>query len=84
MVKFGTCKIDLICLARNYKILSGSTQLSMKFVLLIKLKLLAIANFFLRNTAEHKISLLINMKMPTIFGILFQFILLKYSLKFKF
>ena len=34
----------------------------MKFVLLIYLKLLKIANSFLLNTAEHEISLLINMK----------------------
>ena len=37
----------------------------MKFFMLISLKLLTIANSFLVNLAEHKISLLINMKMPT-------------------
>ena len=35
----------------------------MKFVLLINIQLLTIANSFLRNIAEHEISLLINMKM---------------------
>ena len=68
------------------------TRLSccMKFVLLINLKLLTIANSFLLNIAEHenfsankykntnsilsmKISLLINMKIPTTVGI-FMFI----------
>ena len=41
------------------------TQLNMKFVLLINLKLLTVANSFLLNIAEQKISLLINMKLPT-------------------
>ena len=36
------------------KLFSCSTQLSMKFVLLINLKLLTIANFFLINIAEHE------------------------------
>ena len=36
------------------KLFSCSTQLSMKFVLLINLKLLTIANSFLLNTAEHE------------------------------
>ena len=61
--------------------LSGSTQLRMKLFLLTVLKLLTIANSFLLNYAEHemfivnkyenamKISLLINMKIPTIVGI---------------
>ena len=44
----------------------------MKFVLLISLKLLTIANSVLLNIAEHEISLLINMKMSTFAGI-FQF-----------
>ena len=48
------------------KLFSCSTQLSMKFALLINLKLLAIANSFLLNLAEHNISRLINLKMPTI------------------
>ena len=48
---------------------SCSTQPSMKFVLLINLKLLATANSFLLNIAEHEISLIINMKMPTFVGI---------------
>ena len=37
------------------KLFSCSTQLSMKFVLLINPKLLTIANFFLINIAEHEI-----------------------------
>ena len=40
--------------ARGYKTFSCSTQLSMKFVLLINIKLLTIANSFLRNIAEHE------------------------------
>ena len=39
---------------RGYKPLSGSTQLSMKFVLLINLKLLSIAKSSLLNIAEHE------------------------------
>ena len=37
------------------KLFSCSTQLSMKFVQLINLKLLTIANSFLLNIAEHVI-----------------------------
>ena len=51
------------------KLFSCSNQMSMKFVLLINLKLLTIANSFLRNMADDDISLLINMKMPTFVGI---------------
>ena len=56
-------KIDLFKLQDRYgkefspqiiKLFSCSTQLSMKFVLLISLKLLTIANYFLLNLAEHK------------------------------
>ena len=36
------------------KLFSCSTQLNMKFVLLINLKLLTIAMFFLLNIAEHE------------------------------
>ena len=36
------------------KLFSCSTQLSMKFVLLINLKLLTIANSFLLNLSEHE------------------------------
>ena len=36
------------------KLFSCSTQLSIKFVLLINLKLLIIANSFLLNIAEHE------------------------------
>ena len=52
------------------KRLSCSTQLHMKFVLLINLKLLTIANSFLPNIAEHKIYLLIDMNMLSIVGML--------------
>ena len=56
------------------KLFSCSTQLSIKFVLLINLKLLIIANSFSLDIAEHEIFskflflLLINMKMPKIFS----------------
>ena len=36
------------------KLFSCSTQLSMKFVLLMNIKLLTIANSFLRNIDEHE------------------------------
>ena len=36
------------------KLFSCSTQLSMKFVLFINLKLLTVANSFLLNIAEHE------------------------------
>ena len=42
------------------KLFSCSTQLSMKFVLLINLKLLTIVNSFLLKLLSMKISLLIN------------------------
>ena len=48
---------------------SYSTQLGIKFALLINLKLLTIANPFMLNIAEHEIYLQINMKMPTVVGI---------------
>ena len=48
------------------KLFSCSTQLSMKSVLLINLKLLTIAYSFLLNIAEHEYFPAINMKMPTI------------------
>ena len=51
------------------KLFSCSTQLSMKFVLLINLKLLIFENSVLLNIAEHEISLLISIKMPTIVDI---------------
>ena len=51
------------------KLLSCSTQLGMKYVLLINLKLLTIANSFLLNIAEHEnFSANKSMKMPTIVG----------------
>ena len=40
---------------RVIKLFSCSTRLSMKFVMLINLKLLTIANAFLLNIAEHEI-----------------------------
>ena len=36
------------------KLFSCSTQLSIKFVILINLKLLTILNFFMLNKAEHE------------------------------
>ena len=58
---------------RSYKHFSCSTQLSMKFVLLINFKLLTIVNSFLlkHSWASMKVSLLTNMKMPTFVGIVF-------------
>ena len=51
------------------KLFSRSTQLSLKCVLLINRKLLTIASSFLLKVADMKISMLINMKMPTTVGI---------------
>ena len=51
------------------KLFSCSTQLSMKFFMLINLRSLTIANVCLLNLAEHENVLLINMKLPTIVGI---------------
>ena len=42
--------------------------MSITFVLLINLKLLTLSNSFLLIIAEHEISMLINMKMPTNVG----------------
>ena len=52
-LKLNTDKIRWL---QNYnkKVFLCSTQLSMKFVLLINLKLLIIANYFLLNIAEHE------------------------------
>ena len=50
------------------KSFSYSTQLSMKFVLLINLKLLSIASAFLLNIAEHKNFSVNKYEMPTIAG----------------
>ena len=41
-------------ISRGYKLFSCSTQLNMKFVLLINLKLLIIANSFVLYIAEHE------------------------------
>ena len=50
----------------------------MKFVLLINIKLLTIANSFLLNIAEHKIYLLIDMNMLTVVGMLvFSYLLME-------
>ena len=46
------------------KILSYSAQQSMKFVLLINLKLLTILNSFLLNIAEHDNFSALNIRMP--------------------
>ena len=48
------------------KLFSCSTQLSMKFVLLINLKLLTIANSSSLNTTEKEFVMLINLKLLTI------------------
>ena len=50
------------------KLFSCSTQLSMKFVLLISHKLLTIQNSFLLNMAEHEDFSANNYEMPTIFN----------------
>ena len=52
------------------QLFSCSTQLSMKFVLLINLKLLTIENYFLLNIAEHQNISANNMKMPMAFSYL--------------
>ena len=51
------------------KLFSCSTQLNMKFVLLINLKLLISENSFLLNIAEHENFSANKLKMPTIVGI---------------
>ena len=66
---FCVCWILSRELAPKLYFFSCSTQLSMKFVLLINLKIPTTANSFLINIAEHENSLRINMKMPTIVGI---------------
>ena len=48
------------------KLFSCSTQLSIKFVLVINLKLRTVANSFFLNLAEHENFSAKNMKMPTI------------------
>ena len=47
--------LDSLSYPEVIKIFSCSTQLSMKFVLLISFKLLTIANSFLLNIAEHEV-----------------------------
>ena len=44
------------------KLFSCSTQLSMKFIMLINLKLLTIANSFLLNIAEHENEVFLKVK----------------------
>ena len=56
-------------LARGYKFFSCSTQPSMKFQLLIKTKMLKNKDFALSNS-EAVFIMLINVRMPTIVGIL--------------
>ena len=60
---------------RGYETFLCSTQLSMKLVMLINIKLLTIANSFLVNTAEHKTFSANKYNMPTIDGI---FIVISY------
>ena len=48
-------KISLVTFVPIIKFFSCSTQLSMKFVMLINLKVLTIANSFLLNIAVHEI-----------------------------
>ena len=55
---------------RGYKTLSCSTQLSAKFQLLIKLKYRQINKFLALNLPDVVFIMLINVKMPTIVGIL--------------
>ena len=52
------------------KVMSCSTQLSMKFQLLIKTKLLENKDFLALEYSDVVFILLINVKMPTIVGIL--------------
>ena len=52
------------------KLFSCSTQLSIKFQLLIKTKLLKNANFLAFKLSNVAFSMLINVKMPTLVGIL--------------
>ena len=52
------------------KLCSCSTQLRIKVVLLINLKLLTLANFFLLNIDEHENDSANNMKMPTVVDML--------------
>ena len=52
------------------RLFSCSTQLSMKFVLLIKLKVFTIANSFLLNTADNENFSANIYEVPTIVGII--------------
>ena len=56
--------------ARGYKTFPCSTQLSTKFQLLIKLKLRQIKKFLDLSLLDVVFIMLINVKMPTIVGIL--------------
>ena len=56
--------------ARGYKSFSYSTQLSTKFQLLIKTKILKIKTFLAFKLSGVVFIMLINVKMPTIVGIL--------------
>ena len=55
---------------RGHKTFSISTQLSMKFQLLIKIKYRQIKKFLALNLLDIVFIMLINVKMPTIVGIL--------------
>ena len=61
---FSTCTL----IKNRIMMICFGTQLSMKFVLLINLKLLTVANSFLLTIAEHE-NFSVNMKMPAIAGI---------------
>ena len=52
------------------KLFSCSTQLSIKFQVLIKLKYRKIKKFFALSLSDIVFAMLVNVKMPTIVGIL--------------
>ena len=55
IIKMGFKGVNIIkACFRDDKLFSCSTQLSMKFVLLINLKILTFANSFLLNITEHE------------------------------
>ena len=56
--------------AQGYKTFSCSTKLSKKFKLLIKLKYRQIKKFLALSLSDGVFIMLINVKMPTIVGIL--------------
>ena len=68
--RFGQPGSPYVAWPRCYKSLSCSTQLSMKFQLLIKLKFQQIKKFLALSLSGVVFIMLINAKMPTIVGIL--------------